>query len=101
MNYLRSYLIFFYFIEKIRYKLQIISYDRVLLFYREIKQKIQQAEQEAIDSNEAYNSSKQKHKVANEAYLNKQREWRSITSKIKRLEDDANLVKKEIQKLER
>ncbi|XP_018057117.1 PREDICTED: structural maintenance of chromosomes protein 6 [Atta colombica] len=66
----------------------------------EIKQKIQQAEQEAIDSNEAYNSSKQKHKVANEAYLNKQREWRSVTSKIKRLEDDANLVKKEIQKLE-
>ncbi|KAG5311912.1 SMC6 protein, partial [Pseudoatta argentina] len=66
----------------------------------EIKQKVQQAEQEAIDSNEAYNSSKQKHKIANEAYLSKQREWRSVTSKIKRLEDDANLVKKEIQKLE-
>ncbi|EGI61102.1 Structural maintenance of chromosomes protein 6 [Acromyrmex echinatior] len=66
----------------------------------EIKQKIQQAEQEAIDSNEAYNSSKQKHKIANEAYLSKQREWRSVSSKIKRLEDDANLVKKEIQKLE-
>lgn len=29
------------------------------------------------------------------------REWRSATSKIKRLEEDINLLQKEIQKLER
>ncbi|XP_018392244.1 PREDICTED: structural maintenance of chromosomes protein 6 [Cyphomyrmex costatus] len=65
-----------------------------------IKEKIREAEREVIDSTEAYDGAKQKHKVANEAYLNKQREWRSVTSKIKRYEEDANLVKKEIQKLE-
>lgn len=65
-----------------------------------IKQKIQQAEQEVIDSSEAYNSAKQKHSAANEAFFNKQREWRSVVNKIKRLEDDINLLKKEIQKLE-
>lgn len=82
MNHVTSYLIYF-------------------LFHREIKEKIQQTEQEVIDNNEAYISAKQKYVAANEAYCNKQREWRSATHKIKRLEDDINLLKKEIQKLER
>lgn len=67
---------------------------------QDIKQKIRQAEKEIIDSSEAYNSAKQKHSVANEEFLNKQREWRSVVNKRKRLEDDINLLKKEIQKLE-
>jgi len=71
------------------------------LFYRELKQKIQQAEQEVIDSSEAYNSAKKKHLAANDTYSNKHREWRSVANKIKRLEDDINLLKKEIQKLEK
>jgi len=70
------------------------------LFYRELKQKIQQAEQEVIDG-EAYNNAKQRHLAANDKYLNKQREWRSVANEIKRLEDDINLLKKEIQKLEK
>lgn len=64
-------------------------------------QKIQQAEQEVSDSSEAYKSAKQKHSSANEAYLKKQREWRAVTIKIKRFEDDINLLKKEIQKIEK
>lgn len=70
-------------------------------FYRGMKEKIKQAEQEVTDSSEAYNSAKQKYSVANEAFLNKQREWRSVVNKMKRLEDDINLLKNEIQKLER
>lgn len=70
-------------------------------FDRDLKEKIQQAEQEVIDSSEAYNSAKQKYSVANEALLNKQRELRSVVNKMKRLEDDINLLKNEIQKLER
>jgi len=73
----------------------------VFLFDRDMKKKIQQAEQEVTDSSEAYNSAKQKYSVANEAFLNKQREWRSVVNKMKRLEDDINLLKNEIQKLER
>lgn len=66
-----------------------------------MKEGIQKAEQEVTDSNEAYNSAKLKHTAACEAHSNKQREWYSVTSKRKRLEDDINLLKKEIQKLER
>jgi len=76
----------------------------MLLFFpidRETKEKIQQAEQEIIDNTEAYNSAREKYSTANEIYLNKQREWRSVVNKKKRLEDDINLLKKEIQKLER
>lgn len=81
------------------------NYFYIMLFFsyihREMKEKIQQAEQEVMDSSEAYNGAKQKHAAANEAYSNKQREWRSVTSKIKRFEDDINLLKREIQKLEK
>jgi uncharacterized coiled-coil DUF342 family protein len=76
----------------------------MLLFFpidRETKEKIQQTEQEIIDSTEAYNSAREKYSAANEMYLNKQREWRSVVNKKKRLEDDINLLKKEIQKLEK
>ncbi|KAL0107751.1 hypothetical protein PUN28_014797 [Cardiocondyla obscurior] len=66
----------------------------------DLKKKIQKAEQEVTDSIEAYNSAKQKYSSTNDAFFNKQREWRSATSKIKRLEDDIDLLKKEIQKLE-
>ncbi|XP_071651384.1 structural maintenance of chromosomes protein 6 [Temnothorax longispinosus] len=67
---------------------------------QEIKQKILQTEQEVTDSSEAYNSAKQKLKTANDALSNKQREWRTISNKIKRFEDDVQLLKKEIIKLE-
>lgn len=67
---------------------------------RELKEKIQQAEKEAVDSGEAYNSAKQQHTAARETHSNKQREWRSAVSRIKRLEEDINLLKKEIQKVE-
>lgn len=76
-----------------------ISYSFTL--NRDIKKKIQQAEQEVIDSSTAYNNAKEKHLKANEAFSSKQREWRSVTNKMKRLEDDINLLKKEIKKLER
>ncbi|XP_011862086.1 PREDICTED: structural maintenance of chromosomes protein 6 [Vollenhovia emeryi] len=66
----------------------------------EIKQKIQQAEEEVKDSSGAYNSAKKNHSDANEEFGEKQREWRSVISKIKRMEDDVSLLKKEIQKLE-
>ncbi|XP_070161215.1 structural maintenance of chromosomes protein 6 [Polyergus mexicanus] len=67
---------------------------------KEVKQEIQKAEQEVIDSSEAYNSAKQKYSVACEVQSNKQREWHSVTSRKKRLEDDINLLKQEVQKLE-
>ncbi|XP_071562380.1 structural maintenance of chromosomes protein 6-like [Temnothorax nylanderi] len=67
---------------------------------QEIKQKILQTEQEVTDSSEAYNSAKQKLKTANDALSNKQREWRTISITIKRFEDDVNLLKTEIVKLE-
>ncbi|XP_024886675.1 structural maintenance of chromosomes protein 6-like, partial [Temnothorax curvispinosus] len=67
---------------------------------QEIKQKILQTEQEVTDSSEAYNSAKQKLKTANDALSNKQREWRTISNKIKRFEEDVQLLKKEIIKLE-
>lgn len=66
-----------------------------------MKQEIQKAEQEVIDNTEAYNSAKQKHTAACEAHSNKQRELYSVRSTKKRLEVDINLLKKEIQKLER
>lgn len=67
---------------------------------KEVKQEIQKAEQEVIESSEAYNSAKEKYSAACEAASNKQREWHSVTSRKKRLEDDINLLKKEVQKLE-
>ncbi|XP_077272905.1 structural maintenance of chromosomes 6 [Temnothorax americanus] len=67
---------------------------------QEIKQKILQTEQEVTDSCEAYNSAKQKLKTANDALSNKQREWRTISNNIKRFEEDVQLLKKEIIKLE-
>ncbi|XP_025269792.1 structural maintenance of chromosomes protein 6 isoform X2 [Camponotus floridanus] len=67
---------------------------------KEVKQEIQKAEQEVIDSSEAYNSAKEKYTAASEAHSNKQREWYSVTANKKRLENDINLLKKEVQKLE-
>ncbi|XP_072747857.1 structural maintenance of chromosomes protein 6 [Anoplolepis gracilipes] len=67
---------------------------------KELKQEIQKAEQEVVDSSEAYNSAKEKYSTAREAHSNKQRELYSVSSKRKRLEDDINLLKKEVQKLE-
>lgn len=80
--------------------IEIKLFSYIFVCDRELKEKIQQAEKEAIDSGEAYNSAKQKHTAAREAHSNKQREWRCALSKIKRLEEDINLLKKEIQKLE-
>lgn len=68
---------------------------------REVKLKVEQAEREVTDSGEAYKCAKEKYSIANEECLNKQREWRSAANKKKRVEEDINLLKREIQKLER
>lgn len=76
-------------------------YFYIFLFInREVERKIEQVEQEAIDNSAAYNSAKQKYSAVNDTYYSKHREWRSVGNKIKRLEDDINLLKREIQKLE-
>ncbi|XP_053975498.1 structural maintenance of chromosomes protein 6 [Hylaeus volcanicus] len=65
-----------------------------------LEQEIKGVEQEAAGSFETYNKIKQEYSINKDAHSIKAREWRSAQSKIKRLEDDISMIRKEVHKLE-
>lgn len=73
----------------------------VIIFYRKLREEIICAEQEVASSSEVYNKTKQDYSINKDAHSTKAREWRSAQSKIKRLEDDISMIRKEIHRLER
>lgn len=66
-----------------------------------MKEEIESAEEEVNNNFETYNKAKQEYNINKNTHSIKVREWRSIQSKIKRLEDDIITLRKEIQRLER
>ncbi|XP_078043070.1 structural maintenance of chromosomes 6 isoform X2 [Augochlora pura] len=66
----------------------------------ELEETIKDAEREVSNSSEDYNKVKQEYSITKDAHSTKVREWRSCQSKSKRFEDDVNMIKKEIHRLE-
>ncbi|XP_043262042.1 structural maintenance of chromosomes protein 6 [Colletes gigas] len=67
---------------------------------QEIKEEIKQVEEEVSNSSEQYIKVREEYSVNKDAHSTKVREWRSTQSKIKRLEDDISMIRKEIHRLE-
>nr|XP_033327293.1 structural maintenance of chromosomes protein 6 [Megalopta genalis]XP_033327294.1 structural maintenance of chromosomes protein 6 [Megalopta genalis] len=66
----------------------------------ELEEKIKDAEREVTNSAEDYNKVKQEYSINRDTHSTKVREWRACQSKSKRMEDDVNMIKKEIHRLE-
>ncbi|XP_076163825.1 structural maintenance of chromosomes 6 isoform X2 [Ptiloglossa arizonensis] len=65
-----------------------------------LEEEIKHVEQEVTDSSEIYNKIKQEYSENKDTHSTKAREWRSAQSKIKRMEDDISMIKKELHRLE-
>ncbi|KZC07283.1 PREDICTED: structural maintenance of chromosomes protein 6 [Dufourea novaeangliae] len=66
----------------------------------DLEKEIKVAEQAVADDSQEYNKVKQDYSTNKDTHSIKAREWRSAQSKIKRLEDDINMIRREIHRLE-
>lgn len=79
----------------------VIYIQFVIFLFRKLEEEIKHVEQEVTDSSEIYNKIKQEYSENKDTHSTKAREWRSAQSKIKRMEDDISMIKKELHRLER
>ncbi|XP_076651994.1 structural maintenance of chromosomes 6 isoform X2 [Halictus rubicundus] len=66
----------------------------------DLEEEIKEAEREVTNSSEHYNKVKQECSISKDTHSTKAREWRYSQTKIKRFEDDINMIKEEIQRQE-
>ncbi|KAK2582068.1 hypothetical protein KPH14_002772 [Odynerus spinipes] len=67
---------------------------------QQLRHEVQKAEEEVTNSFGDYKDVKHKYAAEKEKHSTRVREWRTAQNKIKHLEDDINLLRKEIQRLE-
>lgn len=66
---------------------------------QELEEEIESTEKE-VNNSETYNRARQEYSIKKNEHSTKIREWRSVQSKVKRLEDDISTLCKEIHRLE-